>query len=186
VAPFALAVTRLVALIRRRARPGPEDLAWIIPGLAFVAWEVLLKQATGVFPILGDGGKNAGPPLVAGLRALAHNAGHPFAPVPGAPGAVLLWDFEFGVLVLFAVSALLALRATTVPVYERAAFVLYLVEIFCLAPTNWDGYADLRSFTEVYLLAVLVLFAAPRRLWWYAACAAPLFITVASYRTQIL
>ncbi len=186
VAPFALAVTRLVALARRRARPGREDLAWIIPGLAFVAWEIVLKQATGVFPILGDGGKNAGTPLVAGLRALAHNAGHPFTPVPGAPGAVLIWDFEFLALALFAVSALLALRATTVPVYERAAFVLYLVEIFCLAPTNWDGYADLRSFTEVYLLAVLILFAAPRRLWWYAACAAPLFVTVASYRTQIL
>jgi len=186
VAPFALAVTRLVALARRRARPGREDLAWIIPGLAFVAWEVVLKQATGVFPILGDGGKNAGTPLVAGLRALAHNAGHPFTPVPGAPGAVLIWDFEFLALALFAVGALLALRATTVPVYERAAFVLYLVEIFCLAPTNWDGYADLRSFTEVYLLAVLILFAAPRRLWWYAACAAPLFVTVASYRTQIL
>jgi len=186
VAPFALAVTRLVALARRRARPGREDLAWIIPGLAFVVWEVVLKQATGVFPILGDGGKNAGTPLVAGLRALVHNAGHPFTPVPGAPGAVLIWDFEFLALALFAVGALLALRATTVPAYERAAFVLYLVEIFCLAPTNWDGYADLRSFTEVYLLAVLILFAAPRRLWWYAACAAPLFVTVASYRTQIL
>src|ERR1700760_3454875 len=186
VAPFALAATRLVALARRRGRPGREALAWIIPGLAFVAWEVVLKRATGVFPIVGDGGKNAGPPLVAGLRALAHNFGHPLTAVPGAPGAVLIWDFEFLALALFAVSALLALRATTVPVYERAAFVLYLVEIFCLAPTNWDGYADLRSFTEVYLLAVLILFAAPRRLWWCAACAAPLFVTVASYRTQIL
>lgn len=187
VAPFALAVTRLVALARRRARPGPEDLAWVIPGLAFVAWEVVLRQATGVFPILGDGGKNAGTPLVAGLRALAHNFGHPFAPVPAAPGAVLIWDLEFAVLALFAVSALLALRATTVPGCERAAFVLYLAEIFCLAPTNWDGYADLRSFTEAYLLAVLILLAAPRqRLAWLAVCAAPLFVTVASYRTQIL
>lgn len=186
VAPFALAVTRLVTLARRRGRPGREDLAWVIPGLAFVAWEVVLKRATGVFPILGDGGKNAGTPLVAGLRAIAHNVGHPLAAVPAAPGAVLIWDLEFAALALFAVSALLALRATTVPVYERAAFVLYLVEIFCLAPTNWDGYADLRSFTEVYLLAVLVLFAAPRRLWWCAACVAPLFVTVAIYRTQIL
>ena len=186
VAPFALAVTRLVALARRRARPGREDLTWIIPGLAFVTWEVVLKQATGVFPILGDGGKNAGPPLVAGLRAIARNVGHPFAPVPAAPGAVLIWDLEFLAVALVAVTALLALRSTTVPVYERAAFVLYLVEIFCLAPTNWDGYADLRSFTEVYLLAVLVLFAAPRRLWWCAACVAPLFVTVAIYRTQVL
>ena len=186
VAPFALAVTRLVALARRRARPGPEDLAWVIPGLAFVAWEVVLERATGVFPILVDGGKNAGVPLLAALKAIAHNAGHPFAPVTGAPGAVLIWDLELLVLALFAVAALLALRSTTVPVYERAAFVLYLVEIFCLAPTNWDGYADLRSFTEAYLLAVLILLASPRRLWWCAACAAPLFVTIAVYRTQIL
>jgi hypothetical protein len=186
VAPFALAVTRLVALARRRAEPGAEDLAWLVPGVVFVAWEVVLKRATGVFPILGDGGKNAGVPLLAGLRAIAHNFGHPTAAVPGAPGAVLIWDLEFAVLALFAVAALLSLRSATVPVYERAAFVLYLAEIFCLAPTNWDGYADLRSFTEVYLLAVLILFAAPRRLVLYAAAAAPLFVTVAIYRTQIL
>jgi hypothetical protein len=186
VAPFALAVTRLVALARRRAQPGLVDLAWLIPGVVFVAWEVVLKRATGVFPILGDGGKNAGVPLLAGLRAIAHNFGHPTAPVPGAPGAVLIWDLEFGVLALFAVAALLSLRSTTVPVYERVTFVLYLVEVFCLAPTNWDGYADLRSFTEVYLMATLVLVSAPRRLWWCAACAAPLFVTVAIYRTQIL
>jgi len=186
VAPFALGVTRLVAFARRRGRPGAEDLAWLVPGAAFVAWEVVLKRATGVFPILGDGGKNAGVPLLAALRAIGHNVGHPTSPVPGAPAAVIIWDLEFLVLAAFAVAALLALRRTSVPVYERAAFVLYLAEIFCLAPTNWDGYADLRSFTEVYLLAVLILFAAPRRLWWCAACAAPLFVTVASYRTQIL
>ncbi|HEY0719084.1 MAG TPA: hypothetical protein VGD68_15835 [Streptosporangiaceae bacterium] len=190
VAPFALAITRLVALARAsgpgRDRPGPDDLAWLVPGVVFAAWEVALKRATGVFPILGDGGKNAGVPLRAGLRAIAHNFGHPAAPVPGAPGAVLIWDLEFGVLALVAVAALVSLRPAAVPLYERAAFVLYLVEIWCLAPTNWDGYADLRSFTEVYLLATLILLAAPRRLVWWAACAAPLFVTVAIYRTQIL
>jgi hypothetical protein len=187
VAPVALGVTRLVAFARRRARPGPGDLAWLVPGAAFVAWEVVLKQATAVFPILGDGGKNAGVPLLAALRAIGHNFGHPTSPVPGAPAAVIIWDLEFLVLAAVALAALLALRRTSVPGYERAAFVLYLAEVFCLAPTNWDGYADLRSFTEVYLLAVLILFAVPRRhLTWLACCAAPLFITVASYRTQIL
>ena len=99
---------------------------------------------------------------------------------------MIIWDIEFAVLVLFAVAALTSLRATTIPVYERLAFVLYIVEIFCLAPTNWDGYADLRSFVEVYLFAVLVLFgAARRRLAAFAACAAPLVILVAVYRIQI-
>lgn len=186
VAPVALGIVRLVQIIRRRARPGLEDLAWIVPGLVFVVWEVILKAATGTFPILSDSSKNAGLPLVAPLHAVAHNFLHPASPVPSAPGAVIIWDIEFIVLVIFAVAALLSLRSTTVPAYERLAFVLYLVEIFSLAPTNWDGYADLRSFVEVYLLATLILFAAPkRRLLGFAILAAPLALTVAIYRTQI-
>ena len=184
--PLALAVTRLVGMVRRRTRPGADDLAWLIPVLAFVAWEVVLRVATGVIPIFTDSGKNAGVPLVAVIQAIGRNFGHLTSSVDGAPAAVIIWDVEFAVLVLIAVAALFALRATTVPPYERVAFVLYVVEIFCLAPTNWNGYADLRAFTEVYLLAVVVLLAAPRRLWWYAACAAPLFVTVAVYRTLIL
>jgi hypothetical protein len=139
-----------------------------------------------VFPILADDGKNVGLPITAAVHAVVHNYAHPTTPVPGAPGAVIIWDIEFAVLVLFAAAALTSLRATTIPVYERLAFVLYIVEIFCLAATNWDGYADLRSFVEVYLFAVLVLFGVPRRrLAAFAACAAPLVILVALYRTQI-
>jgi hypothetical protein len=78
------------------------------------------------------------------------------------------------------------MRTSTVPGYERLALVLYILEIFSLSPTNWDGYADLRSFVEVFLMATLILFAAPRRLVWYAAAAAPMFLTVAVYRTFVL
>jgi hypothetical protein len=186
VAPFALAVIRLVAMARRRTRPSTEDLVWLIPALVFVAWETVLKLATGVIPIFQDSGKNAGAPFVAAFQAIGHNFGDVIRSVPGAPGAVIIWDLEFLILVLFAVAALFALRATTVPLYERLALVLYIVEIFCLSTTNWDGYADLRSFIEVYLLATLILFAAPRRLVWFAATAAPMFLTVAIYRTMIL
>lgn len=186
VAPVALGVMRLIEIARRRARPSLDDLAWVLPGVVFAGWEVVLKGATGFFPILSDGGKNASLPLSAGIRAVVHNFTHPTAAVGGAPGAVIIWDVEFLVLAVFAVAALLSLRATTVPVYERLALVLYVVEIFSLSPTNWNGYADLRSFVEVYLLAVLVLFATPRRrLGAFAACAAPILIAVAVYRTQI-
>jgi hypothetical protein len=186
VAPAALAIVRLVEMSRRRTRPSADDLAWIIPGAVFVAWEVVLKAATGAFPILNDGGKNAGLPLSAAVHAVVHNFTHPTAAVSGAPGAVIIWDIEFAVLAVFAIAALWSLRTTAVPVYERLAFVLYLVEIFSLSPTNWNGYADLRSFVEVYLLAVLILFATPvRRLAGFAVCAAPLLIAIAVYRTQI-
>jgi hypothetical protein len=186
VAPFALAIVRLVAMARRRARPGREDLVWLIPALIFVAWEVVLRLTSGVIPIFQDSGKNAGAPFVAAVMAIGHNFGHLASSVPGAPGAIIIWCLELLVLTLFAVMALCSLRATTVPVYERLALVLYVVEIFCLSPTNWDGYADLRSFVEVYLLATLILFAAPRKLWWFAATAGPLFLTVLIYRTMVL
>ena len=96
---------------------------------------------------------------------------------------------EFAVLVLFAVAAFCSLRATTAPVYERLAFVLYVIGMLSLTPTNWDGDADLRAFIEVYLLAVLIVLGVPRRrlalLVPLAVCAASLVITVALYRTQI-
>jgi hypothetical protein len=186
IAPLALAVTRLAGIARRRIRPGREDLVWLIPAAVFVAWELVLKLGTGEFPIVQDSGKNAGAPFVAVIMAIGHNFSHLATSVHGAPGAVIIWDLEFLVLTLFAVAALLALRTTAVPVYERVALVLYIVEIFCLSPTNWDGYADLRSFAEVFLLATIVLFAAPRKLWWLAASAAPLFLTVAVYRMLVL
>ena len=186
VAPVALGITRLVGIARRRIRPGRTDLAWVVPGVAFVAWEAVLKLVTGEFPIVQDGGKNAGAPFVAAFQAIGHNFSHLTAPIRSAPGAVIIWDLEFLVLMLFAVAALSTLGKSAVPGYERLALVLYVLEIFSLSPTNWDGYADLRSFVEVFLLATLVLFAAPRRLVWFAAAAAPMFLTVAVYRTLIL
>jgi len=187
VAPMALAVIRLYAMVRRRTRPGREDLVWLIPALVFVAWEVVLRFATGVIPIFQDSGKNAGAPFAAAVMAIGHNFGDVIRSVPGAPGAIIIWDLEFLVLAGFAVVALCSLRATTVPLYERVALVLYIVEIFCLSPTNWDGYADLRSFVEVFLLATLILLATPRRkLIWFAAAAGPMFLTVLVYRTMVL
>lgn len=187
VVPAALATVRLVEIARRRARLGVEDLAWIVPGAVFVAWEVVLKGATGTFPILSDLRDNAGPPVVAAFRAIVHNFGHPTAPVPGAPSAVVIWDVELVVLALFAIGALLSLRESTAPLHERGAFLLYLVIVCCLSAANWDGYADLRSFAEVYLLAALILLATPRRrLECYAFSTFPLVLLIAGYRARIL
>src|SRR5258707_11150173 len=101
VAPIALAIVRLVQIARRRARPSADDLAWLIPGAVFAAWEVVLKAATGVFPILSDGGKNAGLPLLAAVRAVVHNFAHPTSPIYRPSGSVIIWDLEIIVLAVF-------------------------------------------------------------------------------------
>ncbi len=161
VAVAAIAIMRVIGVLRRTQRPGREDLAWAVPGVVFVAWQVVVKAATGSIPLLADGGRNAGAPFIAPLQALknnvAHLNGHQFDQYD-------LWLLEMVILAFFIVAALLSLRSTSAPVHERLAFVLYIVEICVVTPSTWNSLdADLRSFIEVYLLAVIILLGAPRR-----------------------
>jgi hypothetical protein len=161
VAVAALAIMRVIGILRGRHGPGRDDLAWVVPTVAFVAWQVVVKAATGSIPLLADGGRNAGTPFVAPLQALknnlAHLNAHPFDQYD-------VWLLELAILALFALAALLCLRSTSAPVHERLAFVLYLVEICVVTPSTWGSLdADLRSFIEVYLLAVIILLGTPRK-----------------------
>ena len=161
VAVAAIAIMRVIGILRRRTRPGREDLAWVVPAVAFAAWEVVVKAATGSVPLLADGGRNAGAPFIAPLQAFRHNLGHvhlhQFEQYD-------LWFLELAILACFSVAALLCLRSTNAPVHERLAFIGYLVEICVVTPSTWNSLdADMRSFIEVYLLAVIILLGTPRR-----------------------
>jgi hypothetical protein len=189
VAVAAIAIMRVVGVLRRRKRPGRDDLAWAIPTVVFVLWEIAVKAATGSIPLLADGGRNAGTPLVAPLQAfksnLAHINTHQFDQYD-------LWFLEIAILALFALAALASLRSTSAPVHERLAFVLYLIEICVVTPSTWNSLdADLRSFIEVYLLAVIILLGTPRRslgarlLPTLAALTVPALIVVTQRRLTI-
>jgi hypothetical protein len=163
VAVGAIAIVRIAGILRGRARAGRDDLAWVGPAVAFAAWQVAVKAATGSIPLLDDGGRNAGTPFIAPLKALGHNLGHihlhQFEQYD-------LWFGELAILVLFSVAALLCLRSTSAPGHERLAFILYLVEICVVTPSTWNSVdADMRSFIEVYLLAVIILLGTPRRVF---------------------
>jgi hypothetical protein len=157
----AIAIMRVIGILRGRTRPGREDLAWAVPAVAFAAWQVVVKAATGSVPLLNDGGRNAGAPFIAPLQAFRHNLGHvhlhQFEQYD-------LWFLELAILACFSVAALLCLRSTNAPVHERLAFILYLIEICVVTPSTWNSLdADMRSFIEVYLLAVIILLGTPRR-----------------------
>jgi hypothetical protein len=161
VAVAAIAIMRVIGVLRRGQRPGRDDLVWVVPTGVFVAWEVVVKAATGSIPLLADGGRNAGTPFVAPFQAfisnLAHLDTHQFDQYD-------LWFLEIAILALFAIAALASLRSTSAPVHERLAFVLYLIEICVVTPSTWGSLdADLRSFIEVYLLALIILLGTPRR-----------------------
>ena len=159
VVPAAIAITRIAKMARHRARPGTDDLIWLVPMAVFAGWQFVVLAATGRLPLVADGSRNAGMPFAAAFHAVLNNFGH----IPSNhSGKLHAWLLEFTALAIVAVAALLSLRATTVPGHERLAFVFYLAEVCVLTPTTWGSYvAGFRSFIEVYLLAVIILMAAP-------------------------
>ena len=164
VAVAAVAIVQVIGAIRGRrpARPGRDDLAWALPAAAFAAWQIAVKVAVGSFPLLVDGGDNTGSPFITPLKAVEHNLRHVnlhhFEQYD-------LWFLELGILALISIAALLSLRSTNAPAHERLAFVLYLIQICVVSPSTWYSLdADLRSFIEVYLMAVVILLGTPLHL----------------------
>jgi hypothetical protein len=186
VAVAAIAITRVIGVLRRSQRPGRDDLVWAVPTGVFVAWQVVVKAVTGSIPLLADGGRNAGAPFIAPFQAFKSNLAHINT---GRFDQYDLWFLEIAILALFTIAALASLRSTSAPVHERLAFVLYLIEICVVTPSTWGSLdADLRSFIEVYLLAVIILLGTPRRslgarlLPWLAALTLPALILLTQKR----
>src|SRR2546429_1698019 len=76
-APAAIAVTRIIPMARRPARPGLADLTWLAPavgyGLVELAVHVVVK---GEFPLLANSSRNLTAPFTALAHALKYNAAH--------------------------------------------------------------------------------------------------------------
>jgi len=159
VAVAAIAVVRVVPLLRARRTPGRDDLPWVLPAVVFAAWQLVIFAVTGSLALVADGSRNAGAPFSAPLHALAANLRH----VNTAWfGQYDLWLLEFFVLVLACVLATAVLRASRAAAWEKLALYLYIIEICVVTPTTWGSLdADMRSFIEVYLFAVVILLSVP-------------------------
>jgi len=159
VAVAAIGVVRVITLLRTRRRPGRDDLPWVLPSMVFAAWQLVILAVTGSLAVASDGSKNAGAPFSAPVHALVVNLGHINTAWPGQYG---LWLLEFSGLVLACIAATTALRASRAASWEKLAFYLYIIEICVVTPTTWSSLdADMRSFIEVYLFAVVILLSVP-------------------------
>jgi len=161
VVAVAIALTRLYAMYRRRARPGRPDLVWVLPGAAYV-----VLQAAEHFIVKGKAG---------GVADVTQNFTLPFkAMVPAVVRDFRLMSWthlgmydinliEFIALVTFVVAGLLVLRSTTAPVHERLAFLGFvLVEMVIASGQFWDTvFGDGRTYIDCFLLAVILLLATP-------------------------
>jgi len=162
VLAVAIALTRLYQMYRRRARPGREDLVWVLPGAAYVVLQgiehVVVKGKSG------------------GVSDVTQNFTLPFkAMVPAVVRDFRLMSWthlgmydinaiEFIVLAVVVVAGLLVLRSTTAPLHERVAFVGFvLVELVLASGQFWDTvFGDGRTYIDAFLLAVIMLLGTPR------------------------
>ena len=163
---IAVGVVALVQILRRVRRPGRQDLAWVMPGLAFVGWQVTALAMVGALPMRSDTGDNLGVPAVNMVGAVVHYLTHI------ASASSLLWLAEFFVLAIVTLFAAWSLPRSRVPVWEKAAWVVASLVAVSLARGVWYGHATFRGFEDVYLLSSVVLIGSRHRLWLPAALVA--------------
>jgi hypothetical protein len=189
-APAAIAVVRLVAMVRRRAtgvRPGLADLTWVVPAVAYGVLEVAVHFVVkGKFPLLANTSRNLTTPFTALYDALRYEAAHINTHHLSPIDIALL---EYATLAVFIVAGLAVILVTTAPVHERLAFVFFVLELGLLSSQIWTStFGDGRSLIEPYLMALILLLATPRRylsstyLTWIAACILPALLVVARRR----
>jgi hypothetical protein len=187
IAPAAIAVIRLIAMARRRTRPGLADLTWVVPaalyGLLQVLAGVLVK---GDFPLVANGSRNLAVPFTALFDALGYDFTHITNSHLGQIDIDLL---EYATVFVFILAGLAVLWITSAPAHERLAFVLFFLQLGLLSGQIWTStFGDGRSLIEPYLMALVLMLATPRRYlsWRYlgpiVAVAVPALVVVARRR----
>jgi len=164
VAIAALALTRVLAIARRRSPPGRADTAWTIPLVAFAAWQLIVWETTREVPLSSNLHENAGSFLHPLAHAVTTNLSRLSVHHPDND----IWIVELAVLLVVTLGAAASLRTTAAPDHERLGFALYLVQALFLSGYVWDDLSDFRALVELYLFAVLVLLGARRSLRPYA------------------
>jgi hypothetical protein len=161
-APAALACVRLVQIVRRKARPGWPDIAWLAPavvyGLDELAAKVVLK---GEFPVLSDGSRNLSTPFASMLHWMRYDAAHISTSVLGQYDYNML---EYATLAIVILAGFAVILVTTAPVHERIAFAFFVVELGLLSDQIWNStFGDGRSLIDPFLFAFILLLATPKR-----------------------
>lgn len=148
---LALAVG-VAAVVRR----SPPRYVAAVPVAAFAALQLALLARWGDLPIREGTRPSPGDPpfagMIDGLRRLAGDGADAVIPF-----------LAVAALVVFVGAVVLALRTTTAAAYLRWAFVAYAVLAATIPTLIWRHDSNfLRATTELYVLGLFILLAAPR------------------------
>jgi hypothetical protein len=174
----AIAVARIVDMVRRRAAPSAADAVWLVPLLVFAGWQGLMALRYGTAPLLQEG-KNTAPPGSALPTAVAGWITHP---------DILTTMTLVGVVAATGLVLLVLSAAGRVPLHLTIALAGMGALALTLSAQIWNGDPfELRTLGELHVLGVAALIAAgPRRLLPYLAVAVPLtLVTVRLWLVRI-
>jgi hypothetical protein len=155
----------------RALTPRRSDLAFLLPLIGFVVWQLVLEAATGHLPIYKSGGENLGVPFV----GMAHGISHYLSIFPTIASA--LWIGEFVALVLLALAAGLSFRQS--PLEFRALWIVSVVLGLSAATGIWLGDVGFRSLDDVFLLSCVLLLYRSRPSWPLAVLGGGMWCAVA-------
>ncbi len=125
----ALAIVRVVGLLRRQHGFGPSDIAWGVPTVVFIGWQAILAHAFGVIPVLSAQGAT-GLPGVAAVHAFA---GWMLRPTPETMLALT------GTCSLVLLLALMLPVLREVSVLTRTALALAVALAVSLSAAVWNN-----------------------------------------------
>jgi hypothetical protein len=166
--PAGLAGGGAYLLLRRR----PGGLGPLLTGitglLVYAGWQVVQRVRFQAWPFVQSRKNNLSGPFVGLAKELSKDV-----PPHGGAAAFRLVSLVF-LLAVIVVGAL-AMRATTIPLVERIAWIPAVVVVLTLNAFLWSGAtAFMRAGTEGYLLSVLVILGNRARYALYVA--APVLI----------
>ena len=156
----ALALSELVGFVRADGGLNSvrRQVAWALPSVAFIAWQVVIRRADGGGGIDADAGRNLAWPLVAVSREVGRDITH-------ITNVISVIDLaQIALLLALATLTITTISRSTAPLCERLALVVMTILALCLSSAVWSGQKDLRSLAELFTLAMVVLISSNRRL----------------------
>ncbi len=160
IVPIGLGIIWLVVIIRRH-RSSMNPLVFLIPGVAFVGWQFVLREILGRVALSGDLKGNVGIPVYSVLVGIVHHA-HTLDVTN------LIWFGQLAIIGLFVVLAALNLNSPDVPVYLKVAWVLMLALTLSLSKEVWNNSSYFRATDILWLTSVLIWSRSNPSRWWPA------------------
>lgn len=168
---IGIAVAWLIARIRRAE--APPAWVFVVPGAAYVAWEVFLRWWWGEWPLATGSSVDVAAPF-SGLVQAARDW-------PRTDGTQATYHYILVVaMIAFAATVVVAMRRSSVPMFAMLAFGAGAVLATLYSDAIWlHHWGFLRAFTETYVLGAFVILSTGIGLQRVAVASGALWVSIA-------